>query len=151
MPLSPTTRDFILLLLYVLVPWTADQFGRLLSIAPRPVRRRFVLPAGRRRLWPKSTVQQSPATCLESWCRLPFVTWRALYGSGGGKAMGGIDLSWIVGLAVTSARLLLVGQARPAAARAQLPWPLPRRRVSLRARKNQPTSAYWGGNRFGRS
>jgi NCS1 family nucleobase:cation symporter-1 len=93
-------EDFILLLLYVLVPWTAinlvDYY--LLRHGQYHVESFFQHDGG---LYGR--VNGPAVTCylLGTLVQLPFVA-SALYTGPVARAMGGIDLSWIVGLAVTS-------------------------------------------------
>jgi NCS1 family nucleobase:cation symporter-1 len=93
-------EDFILLLLYVLVPWTAinlvDYY--LLRHGNYHVESFFRQDGGI-----YGRVNTAAVTCylLGILVQLPFVAC-ALYTGPVARAMGGIDLSWIVGLAVTS-------------------------------------------------
>jgi NCS1 family nucleobase:cation symporter-1 len=93
-------EDFILLLLYVLVPWTAinlvDYY--LLRHGQYHVESFFQHDGG---LYGR--VNGPAVTCylLGTLVQLPFVA-SALYTGPVARAMGGVDLSWIVGLAVTS-------------------------------------------------
>jgi NCS1 family nucleobase:cation symporter-1 len=93
-------EDFILLLLYVLVPWTAinlvDYY--LLRHGQYHVESFFQHDGG---LYGR--VNGPAVTCylLGTIVQLPFVA-SALYTGPVARAIGGIDLSWIVGLAVTS-------------------------------------------------
>jgi NCS1 family nucleobase:cation symporter-1 len=93
-------EDFILLLLYVLVPWTAinlvDYY--LLRHGEYHVESFFQQDGGI-----YGRVNSAAVACyvLGILVQLPFVAC-ALYTGPVAKAMGGIDLSWIVGLAVTS-------------------------------------------------
>jgi NCS1 family nucleobase:cation symporter-1 len=93
-------EDFILLLLYVLVPWTAinlvDYY--LLRHGNYHVESFFRQDGGI-----YGRVNAAAVTCylLGILVQLPFVAC-ALYTGPVARAMGGIDLSWIVGLAVTS-------------------------------------------------
>jgi len=93
-------EDFILLLLYVLVPWTAinlvDYY--LLRHGEYHVESFFQQDGGI-----YGRVNSAAVACyvLGILVQLPFVAC-ALYTGPVARAMGGIDLSWIVGLAVTS-------------------------------------------------
>jgi NCS1 family nucleobase:cation symporter-1 len=93
-------EDFILLLLYVLVPWTAinlvDYY--LLRHGKYHVESFFQQDGGI-----YGRVNGAAVTCylLGIFVQLPFVAC-ALYTGPVARAMGGIDLSWIVGLAITS-------------------------------------------------
>jgi NCS1 family nucleobase:cation symporter-1 len=93
-------EDFILLLLYVLVPWTAinlvDYY--LLRHGKYDVESFFRHDGGI-----YGRVNGAAVTCyvLGILVQLPFVA-SALYTGPIARAIGGIDLSWIVGLAVTS-------------------------------------------------
>jgi nucleobase:cation symporter-1, NCS1 family len=93
-------EDFILLLLYVLVPWTAinlvDYY--LLRHGKYDVESFFRHDGGI-----YGRVNGAAVTCyvLGILIQLPFVA-SALYTGPIARAIGGIDLSWIVGLAVTS-------------------------------------------------
>jgi NCS1 family nucleobase:cation symporter-1 len=93
-------EDFILLLLYVLVPWTAinlvDYY--LLRHGQYDVESFFRHDGG-----VYGRVNGPAVTCylLGTLVQLPFVA-SALYTGPAARAMGGIDVSWIVGLAVTS-------------------------------------------------
>jgi NCS1 family nucleobase:cation symporter-1 len=93
-------EDFILLLLYVLVPWTAinlvDYY--LLRHGQYDVASFFRHDGGI-----YGRVNGAAVTCyvLGILVQVPFVT-SALYTGPIARALGGIDLSWIVGLAATS-------------------------------------------------
>jgi NCS1 family nucleobase:cation symporter-1 len=93
-------EEFILLLLYVLVPWTAinlvDYY--LVQHGQYDVDSFFRLDGGI-----YGRVNGAAVTCyvLGILVQLPFVA-SALYTGPIARAMGGIDLSWIVGLVVTS-------------------------------------------------
>jgi NCS1 family nucleobase:cation symporter-1 len=93
-------EHFILLLLYVLVPWTAinlvDYY--LLRHGVYDVASFFRQDGGIYGL-----INLPAVTCyaLGILVQLPFIA-SALYTGPIAQAMGGIDLSWIVGLAVTS-------------------------------------------------
>jgi NCS1 family nucleobase:cation symporter-1 len=93
-------EDFILLLLYVLVPWTAinlvDYY--LLRHGNYHVESFFRQDGGI-----YGRVNSAAVACylLGILVQLPFVAC-ALYTGPVARAMGGIDLSWIVGLSVTS-------------------------------------------------
>jgi nucleobase:cation symporter-1, NCS1 family len=93
-------EEFILLLLYVLVPWTAinlvDYY--LLRHGKYDVQSFFRQDGGI-----YGRVNTAAVTCyvLGILIQLPFVA-SALYTGPIARAMGGIDLSWIVGLLVTS-------------------------------------------------
>ncbi len=102
-------EGFILLLLYVLVPWTAinlvDYY--LLRHGEYDVASFFRQDGGI-----YGRVNSAAVACyvLGILVQLPFVA-SPLYTGPIARAMGRIDLSWIVGLLVTSPRLLLAGQA----------------------------------------
>jgi nucleobase:cation symporter-1, NCS1 family len=93
-------EDFILLLLYVLVPWTAinlvDYY--LLQHGKYDVESFFRQDGGI-----YGRVNTAAVTCyiLGVLVQMPFVA-SALYTGPIARALGGIDLSWIVGLLVTS-------------------------------------------------
>jgi NCS1 family nucleobase:cation symporter-1 len=93
-------EDFILLLLYVLVPWTAinlvDYY--LLRHGEYHVESFFRQDGGI-----YGRVNSAAVACyvLGILVQLPFVAC-ALYTGPVARAMGGIDLSWIVGLLITS-------------------------------------------------
>jgi nucleobase:cation symporter-1, NCS1 family len=93
-------EDFILLLLYVLVPWTAinlvDYY--LLRHGKYDVESFFRQDGGI-----YGRVNGAAVTCyvLGILVQLPFVAC-ALYTGPVARAMGGIDLSWIIGLVITS-------------------------------------------------
>jgi NCS1 family nucleobase:cation symporter-1 len=93
-------EDFILLLLYVLVPWTAinlvDYY--LLRHGKYDVESFFRQDGGI-----YGRVNTAAVTCyvLGILIQMPFVA-SALYTGPIARAMGGIDLSWVVGLLVTS-------------------------------------------------
>jgi NCS1 family nucleobase:cation symporter-1 len=93
-------EDFILLLLYVLVPWTAinlvDYY--LLRHGQYDVDSFFRHDGGI-----YGRVNGPAVTCyiLGALIQLPFVA-SALYTGPIARAMGGVDLSWIIGLLVTS-------------------------------------------------
>jgi nucleobase:cation symporter-1, NCS1 family len=93
-------EEFILLLLYVLVPWTAinlvDYY--LVQHGKYDVESFFLQDGGI-----YGRVNAAAVTCyvLGILVQLPFVA-SALYTGPIARAMGGIDLSWIVGLVVTS-------------------------------------------------
>jgi NCS1 family nucleobase:cation symporter-1 len=93
-------EDFILLLLYVLVPWTAinlvDYY--LLRHGRYDVDSFFLQDGG---IYGRINGPAVACYVLGILVQLPFVAC-ALYTGPVAKAMGGIDLSWIVGLAVTS-------------------------------------------------
>jgi NCS1 family nucleobase:cation symporter-1 len=92
--------DFILLLLYVLVPWTAinlvDYY--LLRHAQYDVPSFFRQDGG---IYGRINVAAVTCYGVGILVQLPFIDC-ALYTGPVARAMGGIDLSWIVGLAVTS-------------------------------------------------
>jgi NCS1 family nucleobase:cation symporter-1 len=93
-------EDFILLLLYVLVPWTAinlvDYY--LLRHGEYHVESFFRADGGI-----YGRVNNAAVACyvLGILVQLPFVAC-ALYTGPVARALGGIDLSWIVGLVITS-------------------------------------------------
>jgi NCS1 family nucleobase:cation symporter-1 len=93
-------EDFVLLLLYVLVPWTAinlvDYY--LLRHGKYDVESFFRHDGGI-----YGRLNSAAVTCyfLGILIQLPFVA-SALYTGPVARALGGIDLSWIVGLLVTS-------------------------------------------------
>ena len=93
-------EDFILLLLYVLVPWTAinlvDYY--LLRHGEYHVDSFFEQDGG---IYGRINGPAVACYLLGILIQLPFVAC-ALYTGPVAKAIGGIDLSWIVGLAVTS-------------------------------------------------
>jgi nucleobase:cation symporter-1, NCS1 family len=93
-------EDFILLLLYVLVPWTAinlvDYY--LLRHGQYDVESFFMQDGG---IYGRVNGPAVSCYVLGILVQLPFVSC-ALYTGPVAKAMGGIDLSWIVGLAITS-------------------------------------------------
>jgi NCS1 family nucleobase:cation symporter-1 len=93
-------EDFILLLLYVLVPWTAinlvDYY--LLRHGQYDVESFFMQDGG---IYGRVNGPAVACYILGILVQLPFVSC-ALYTGPVAKGMGGIDLSWIVGLAVTS-------------------------------------------------
>jgi nucleobase:cation symporter-1, NCS1 family len=93
-------EDFILLLLYVLVPWTAinlvDYY--LLRHGQYDVDSFFMQDGG---IYGRVNGPAVACYALGILVQLPFVSC-ALYTGAVAKAMGGIDLSWIVGLAITS-------------------------------------------------
>jgi len=93
-------EDFILLLLYVLVPWTAinlvDYY--LLRHGEYDVDSFFLQDGG---IYGRVNGPAVACYVLGILVQLPFVAC-ALYTGPVAKAMGGIDLSWIVGLGVTS-------------------------------------------------
>jgi len=93
-------EDFILLLLYVLVPWTAinlvDYY--LLRHGEYDVASFYRQDGGI-----YGRINAAAVTCyaLGILVQLPFIA-SPLYAGPVARAMGGIDLSWVVGLAVTS-------------------------------------------------
>jgi NCS1 family nucleobase:cation symporter-1 len=93
-------EDFILLLLYVLVPWTAinlvDYY--LLRHGEYHVESFFQQDGG---IYGRVNGPAVACYVLGILVQLPFVAC-ALYTGPVARAMGGIDLSWIVGLAITS-------------------------------------------------
>jgi NCS1 family nucleobase:cation symporter-1 len=93
-------EDFILLLLYVLVPWTAinlvDYY--LLRHGQYDVASFFLQDGG---IYGRINGPAVACYVLGILVQLPFVAC-ALYTGPVAKAMGGIDLSWLIGLAVTS-------------------------------------------------
>jgi nucleobase:cation symporter-1, NCS1 family len=93
-------EDFILLLLYVLVPWTAinlvDYY--LLRHGKYDVESFFLQDGG---IYGRVNGPAVACYVLGILVQLPFVSC-ALYTGPVAKAMGGIDLSWIAGLAITS-------------------------------------------------
>ncbi len=93
-------EDFILLLLYVLVPWTAinlvDYY--LLRHGKYDVESFFQQDGG---IYGRVNGPAVACYVLGILVQLPFVAC-ALYTGPVARAMGGIDLSWIVGLAITS-------------------------------------------------
>jgi NCS1 family nucleobase:cation symporter-1 len=93
-------EDFILLLLYVLVPWTAinlvDYY--LLRHGQYHVESFFRHDGG---LYGRVNVAAVSCYVLGILIQLPFVA-STLYTGSIARSLGGIDLSWIVGLAVTS-------------------------------------------------
>jgi nucleobase:cation symporter-1, NCS1 family len=93
-------EDFILLLLYVLVPWTAinlvDYY--LLRHGQYDVESFFLQDGG---IYGRVNGAAVACYALGILVQLPFVAC-ALYTGPIAKAMGGIDLSWIAGLAITS-------------------------------------------------
>jgi nucleobase:cation symporter-1, NCS1 family len=93
-------EDFILLLLYVLVPWTAinlvDYY--LLRHGKYDVDSFFQQDGG---IYGRVNGAAVGCYLLGILVQLPFVAC-ALYTGPVARAMGGIDLSWIVGLAITS-------------------------------------------------
>ena len=93
-------EDFILLLLYVLVPWTAinlvDYY--LLRHGKYDVESFFRQDGG---IYGRVNGPAVACYVLGILVQLPFVAC-ALYTGPAARAMGGIDLSWIVGLAITS-------------------------------------------------
>jgi NCS1 family nucleobase:cation symporter-1 len=93
-------EDFILLLLYVLVPWTAinlvDYY--LLRHGQYHVESFFRHDGG---LYGRVNGPAVACYLFGTLVQLPFVTC-ALYTGPAARAMGGIDVSWIVGLMVTA-------------------------------------------------
>jgi nucleobase:cation symporter-1, NCS1 family len=93
-------EDFILLLLYVLVPWTAinlvDYY--LLRHGQYDVESFFRQDGG---IYGRVNVPAVSCYVLGILVQFPFVSC-ALYTGPLAKAMGGVDLSWVVGLAITS-------------------------------------------------
>jgi NCS1 family nucleobase:cation symporter-1 len=93
-------EDFILLLLYVLVPWTAinlvDYY--LLRHGQYDVDSFFLQDGG---IYGRVNGPAVACYVLGILVQLPFVSC-ALYTGAVAKVMGGIDLSWIAGLAITS-------------------------------------------------
>jgi NCS1 family nucleobase:cation symporter-1 len=93
-------EDFILLLLYVLVPWTAinlvDYY--LLRHGQYDVGAFFRHDGG---IYGRVNVPAVTCYVFGALIQLPFVA-SALYTGPVARAMGGIDLSWIIGLLVTS-------------------------------------------------
>jgi NCS1 family nucleobase:cation symporter-1 len=93
-------EHFILLLLYVLVPWTAinlvDYY--LLRHGVYDVPSFFRQDGG---IYGRINVAAITCYGLGILVQLPFIA-SALYTGPIARAMGGIDLSWIIGLAVTS-------------------------------------------------
>jgi NCS1 family nucleobase:cation symporter-1 len=93
-------EDFILLLLYVLVPWTAinlvDYY--LLQHGNYHVESFFRQDGG---IYGRINAAAVSCYVLGIAVQLPFVS-SALYTGPIARALGGVDLSWIVGLAVTS-------------------------------------------------
>jgi NCS1 family nucleobase:cation symporter-1 len=93
-------EDFILLLLYVLVPWTAinlvDYY--LLRHGEYHVESFFQQDGG---IYGRVNTAAVACYVLGILVQLPFVAC-ALYTGPVARAMGGIDLSWIVGLLITS-------------------------------------------------
>jgi NCS1 family nucleobase:cation symporter-1 len=93
-------EDFILLLLYVLVPWTAinlvDYY--LLRRGKYHVESFFQKDGG---IYGQVNAAAVICYLLGILVQLPFVT-NALYTGPIARALGGMDLSWIVGLVVTS-------------------------------------------------
>jgi len=93
-------EDFILLLLYVLVPWTAinlvDYY--LLRHGKYDVEAFFQQDGG---IYGRINGPAVACYVLGILVQLPFVAC-ALYTGPVARAMGGIDLSWIVGLVITS-------------------------------------------------
>ena len=93
-------EHFILLLLYVLVPWTAinlvDYY--LLRHGIYDIPSFFRQDGGI-----SGRINVAAVTCYELGIlvQLPFID-SALYTGPVARAMGGIDLSWIVGLAITA-------------------------------------------------
>ena len=93
-------EDFILLLLYVLVPWTSinlvDYY--LLRHGQYDVASFFRQDGGI-----YGRINAAAVTCyaVGILVQLPFIS-SPMYTGPVARAMGGIDLSWIVGLAVTS-------------------------------------------------
>jgi NCS1 family nucleobase:cation symporter-1 len=93
-------EEFILLLLYVLVPWTAinlvDYY--LVQHGKYDVESFFLQDGG---IYGRVNAAAVSCYVLGILVQLPFVA-SALYTGPIARAMGGIDLSWIVGLVVTS-------------------------------------------------
>lgn len=92
--------DFILLLLYVLVPWTAINLVDYYLLCHGS----YHVPSFLRRdggVYGRINGAAVACYVLGILVQLPFVD-NPLYTGYAARAMGGIDLSWIVGLAVTS-------------------------------------------------
>jgi NCS1 family nucleobase:cation symporter-1 len=100
-------EDFILLLLYVLVPWTAinlvDYY--LLRHGKYDVASFFQQDGG---IYGRINGPAVACYVLGILVQLPFVAC-ALYTGPVARAMGGIDLSWIVGLAPATAAAACAG------------------------------------------
>jgi nucleobase:cation symporter-1, NCS1 family len=114
--------DFILLLLYVLVPWTAvnlvDYY--LLRHGQYDVSAFFRQDGG---IYGRINAAAVQCYVIGILVQLPFVVSPVFTGPAA-RAMGGLDVSWIVGLAVTGPAyywLASRSQARQAAARASQP------------------------------
>jgi NCS1 family nucleobase:cation symporter-1 len=114
--------DFILLLLYVLVPWTAvnlvDYY--LLRHGEYDVSAFFRQDGG---IYGRINAAAVQCYVIGILVQLPFVVSPVFTGPAA-RAMGGLDVSWIVGLAVTGPAyywLASRSQARQAAARASQP------------------------------
>jgi NCS1 family nucleobase:cation symporter-1 len=104
-------EGFILLLLYVLVPWTAinlvDYY--LLRRGDYDVASFFRQDGG---IYGRVNVPAVACYLLGILIQLPFIA-SSLYTGAVARALGGVDLSWIVGLAVTApAYFLLARSAR---------------------------------------
>ena len=110
-------EHFILFLLYVLVPWTAinlvDYY--LLRHGIYDVASFFRQDGG---IYGRVNVAAVTCYGLGIVVQLPFID-SALYTGAAARAMGGVDLSWIVGLAVTSPAYYWLASRSPA--RAPLP------------------------------
>ncbi len=92
--------DFILLLLYVLVPWTAINLVDYYLLCHGS----YHVPSFLRRdggIYGRINAVAVICYLLGILVQLPFVA-NPLYTGSVAQAMGGIDLSWVVGLAVTS-------------------------------------------------
>jgi NCS1 family nucleobase:cation symporter-1 len=93
-------EGFILLLLYVLVPWTAinlvDYY--LLRRGDYDVASFFREDGG---IYGRVNVPAVSCYVLGILVQLPFIA-SSLYTGAAARALGGVDLSWIVGLAVTA-------------------------------------------------
>jgi NCS1 family nucleobase:cation symporter-1 len=109
-------EHFILLLLYVLVPWTAinlvDYY--LLRHGEYDVESFFRQDGG---IYGRINTAAVVCYGVGILVQLPFIA-SALYTGPVARAMGGMDLSWIVGLAVTSPAYYWLAKRLPAAARA---------------------------------
>jgi NCS1 family nucleobase:cation symporter-1 len=93
-------EDFILLLLYVLVPWTAINLADyyFLRHGVYDVAAFFLRDGG---IYGRVNTVAVVCYVLGTLVQLPFVA-SPLYTGSAARAMGGVDLSWVVGLAFTA-------------------------------------------------
>ena len=98
------------IMLYLLVPWTSVNLGRLLLRAPRPLRDHTSVHAA----WHLRSVGNARPRRISAsvlWRRMPFFVLPDVYTGPAARALGGVDVGWLVGLAVSGGVYFLLSRS----------------------------------------